>query len=153
MRHTTIGALSALLILTTAPLAAADRAGTRQPPRGGGTPRYDVSTVETVRGEVTSVDTVVPGARGRMAGVHLTLRTSAGPLAVHLGPATYLARQSLDVGPGETIEVRGSRVTTGAGPALIAARVTRGQQVVTLRDSAGLPAWRGTGRPMPPRRP
>ena len=102
---------------------------------------------------MVAIDTVAPGTRGRAAGVHLTLRTSAGALAVHLGPEHYLAQQSLRLATGDTIEVRGSRVATGGGPALIAARVTRGRQVVTLRDSTGLPAWRGTGRPDSPRRP
>jgi hypothetical protein len=152
MRHTRIGAVAALLTLASAFQAAAAQPGRGQPP-GGGVPRYDVNTVETVRGEVIAVDTVAPGMRGRMAGVHLTLRTGGQTLPVHLGPTTYLAQQSLRVSTGETIEVRGSRVTMGGGPALIAARVTKGQQVVTLRDSTGLPAWRGMGRPMPPRRP
>ena len=56
-----------------------------------------------------------------------------------------------DVCTVETVRV--SRVTMRAGPAIIAVRVTRRDQVVTLPDSAGLPAWRGTGRPTSPRRP
>lgn len=156
--HSRIGfgaALAALLVaLLVAVNAAAAQPGRRQPPPGAAAPRYDVTTVETVRGEVISIDTIAPGTYGHMAGVHLMLRTRTGPVSVHLGPAAYLQRQSLQLHKGETIEVRGSRVTMGGNPALLAARVTRGRQVLMLRDSAGLPVWRGTGRrPMSPRRP
>lgn len=150
MRHSRIASGAALVALLLAMNTAAAQQGRYQSPPGGGGPRYDVTTVETVRGEVLSVDTIAPGTYGHSAGVHLTLRTRTGPVPVHLGPADYLRRQSLQLRKGETIEVRGSRVTVGGGPALLAARVTKGQQVMVLRDSTGLPAWRGAGGPAAP---
>ena len=153
MRTTAMRTMLAGVGLAIAIQAAAAQGGGREAPRGAAMPRYDVSTVETVRGEVLSVDTIPPATSGRMSGLHVVLRTRTGPVSVHLGPVAWLRQQSLRVVRGETMEVRGSRVTIGGAPALIAARVTKGRQVVTLRDSAGLPAWRPMARPMLPPRP
>ena len=106
--------------------------------------RYDPTTVETVRGEVTAVDTMMAGGRG--PGVHVKLMTASGPLAVHLGPAWYLEEQKLAVKVRDVLEVTGSRVTIAGEPTILAAQVKQGDRTVTLRDAGGVPQWRGRGR-------
>lgn len=115
-------------------------------PRGAG-PRYDASTEATVSGTVESIEQVTGrgggGGRRGPGGTHLQLKTSAETLDVRLGPSAFLSEQKIAIAKGDTLEVVGSRVTIDGKPALIAKSVKKGDQVWTLRDSAGLPLWRG----------
>jgi hypothetical protein len=77
---------------------------------------YDPKSVETVKGEVVSVDFVTP-MKGMTRGVHLVLKTEK-----------------------ESIPVQ-ARVTLAGKPAIIAAEVKKGDAVLTLRDASGFPAW------------
>jgi hypothetical protein len=107
---------------------------------------YDPSTVETVTGVVTAVDTVT-GRRGRQhQGIHVRMMSSGEPLTVHLGPLFYLQQQTVRVHAGDSLTVRGSRVTMRGEPSLIAAELTRQDQTWTLRDEKGFPRWRGQRR-------
>jgi hypothetical protein len=133
-----------ILTMVSALLLASTGVPFAQPPAGGPPGRrYDPATVETVRGEVTAVDTVVQGRRG--PGVHVKLATMGGPLAVRLGPAWYLEEQKLAPKVGDVLEITGSRVTVAGEPVIIAAQVKQGDRTVMLRDAGGLPLWRGRG--------
>ena len=106
---------------------------------------YDPSTVETVQGVVARIDTM-QSRRGPSQGLHLQLQTGDTELPVHLGPTWFFADQSFTFGVGDSLTVRGSRVTMGNADALIAAEVHRGDQSLRLRNDAGQPAWRGQRR-------
>lgn len=101
--------------------------------------------METVSGEVTKVERQAP-MKGMGPGVHLTLKTEKESLPVHLGPAWFLDRQDLEVAKGDRIEVKGSRVTFDGKPALVAMELVKGEEVLTLRDEEGFPAWSGWRR-------
>jgi hypothetical protein len=103
---------------------------------------YDLRTVETVRGEINQVEIFTPW-RGMGGGVHLQLKTAQENLAVHLGPNWYLEQQNLNLGQGDTIQVKGSRVTFEGEPTVIAAEITQGEKTLTLRDQNGFPVWSG----------
>ena len=107
--------------------------------------RYDTRTVQTVSGEVLSVEKVRYGRRGYY-GVHLVLKTSEGEIAVHLGPSWFMERQALQIAAHDEIEVTGSRVTYEGKPALIAAEVKKGTETLRLRSESGLPLWRRGSR-------
>jgi hypothetical protein len=47
---------------------------------------YDPKAVETVSGEVTSVDRITP-VKGMSGGVHMNVKTDKETISVHLGPA------------------------------------------------------------------
>jgi hypothetical protein len=111
---------------------------------GGYGGRYDPQTVETVSGEVISVDKVAYG-RGRYYGVHLLLRTPKGELSVHLGPSWFVDRQTMKIAPHDMVEITGARVTYDGKPALIAAEVKKGSESLRLRTADGLPLWRRSG--------
>ncbi len=102
---------------------------------------YDVNTVQTVKGEVLNVENFA-GKRG-YSGVHLTLKTDGGEIPVHLGPQWFLDKQSVKIEKGDQIEVTGSKITYKDKPAIIAAEVKKGNDVLTLRDKSGIPVWRG----------
>jgi len=110
-------------------------------PGGPGDRLYDPKTVETVNGTVKSVDIVK--SRGMSDGVHVMLATGTEVIPVHLGPAWYLEHQDVVLAAGDKVSVRGSRVTYGGKPAIIAAEVTRGANVLVLRDEQGFPRWAG----------
>jgi hypothetical protein len=105
---------------------------------------YDPKTVETITGEIVSVDRISRGA-GTRGGIHLSVKTQKETVSVHLGPSWYVEKQALKLAPKDHIEVRGSRVTVDGKPAIIAAEVKKGDQTLRLRDQDGLPLWRGQG--------
>ena len=106
---------------------------------------YDPKTVATIQGEVVSVDTFVP-IHAMSPGVHVTLKTTQETLSVHLGPEWYISGQDTKIAPGDSVEVKGSRVTFDGNPAIIAAQITKGAEVLLLRDDRGFPAWAGWRR-------
>ena len=141
-----VTAALATLLLTLSPVALAQ--GMKWRGSGGWGPggaygrMYDPKTVDTVTGEVVKVDRITP-MRGMSGGVHLVLKTDKGDVSVHLGPQWYLENQDVKIEPKDTVEVTGSRVTVQGQPALIAAEVKKGDQVLKLRDAAGTPVWAG----------
>ena len=129
-------------------LAATPGALAQQRRGAGGGPSarmYNTNTVETIRGEVVSVEKTTP-PQGRGYGVHLVLKTDKETIPVHLGPASYVEKQTPRIEAKDTVEVTGSRVTLDGKPAIIAAKVKKGKEVLKLRDETGRPAWSGAGR-------
>lgn len=103
---------------------------------------YNPATVETVLGTVELVERVTP-MKGMNYGIHLVIKTDKETIAVHLGPSWYIERLDTKIEKGDRIEVKGSRVTIAGKPAIIAAEVKKGDNVLVLRDSQGIPAWAG----------
>jgi hypothetical protein len=103
---------------------------------------YDAKSVETVKGEVVSVDQM----NGMCSGVHLTLKTDNESVSVHLGPSWFLDNQNTKIATQDKIEVKGSRVQFDGKSAIIAAEVLKGDQVLKLRDENGIPVWSGPTR-------
>ena len=111
--------------------------------KGGKSRFYNPQTVETIKGQVVSVKNI---KRRRYQGVHLTVKTDKETITVSLGPKKYLDQQKVTFAPNDTLEITGSRITLGGKPAIIAATVKKGNQVLTLRDANGIPAWAGQGQ-------
>lgn len=110
----------------------------------------DPGAVEALYGEVVSVERVAPAGRkmGAMMrrtryGIHTAVKTGKETIPVHLGPAWYIENQAVKLAPGDKVQVKGSRITYAGKPALVAAQVRRGSEVLTLRDATGFPAWVG----------
>ncbi|MGE5174688.1 MAG: DNA-binding protein [Betaproteobacteria bacterium] len=106
---------------------------------------FNPATVETVSGNVESVETIMP-LKGMHSGIHLALKTDKGSLDVHLGPEWYIERLDTKIQKGDRIEVKGSRVTLAGKTAIIASEVKKGDNVLVLRDDNGVPAWAGWRR-------
>ena len=106
---------------------------------------YNPQTMETNSGEVASVDTITP-IKGMSSGVHLMVKTDKETISVHLGPAWYIQRQGIKVAPGDKVEITGSRITYQGKPAIIAAEVKKGDEILKLRDGNGFPVWSGWRR-------
>jgi DNA/RNA endonuclease YhcR with UshA esterase domain len=110
--------------------------------KGSRSRMYDPKTVETLSGEVVSVDKI-PNTKGRGYGVHMTLKTDKETISVHLGPGWYIEKQEVKIKPGDKVEVTGSRITYEGKPAIVAAEVKKGDDVLKLRDENGFPLWAG----------
>jgi hypothetical protein len=106
---------------------------------------YNPATVETVSGVVESVDKITPMEK-MYSGIHLVLKTDKETIAVHLGPEWYIERQDVRLEKGDMIEVKGSKITFDGKSAIIAAECKKGDSVLILRDSVGVPAWAGWRR-------
>lgn len=106
---------------------------------------YSAQSVETVSGEVVSVDEMTPG-RGMHRGLHAVVKTDKETIPVHLGPVWYLENQEIHIQPKDKVEIKGSRVTYEGKPAIIAAEVRKGDDVLQLRDEGGFPRWGGWRR-------
>jgi hypothetical protein len=101
---------------------------------------YDLKTVETIGGKVLSIEKTTPAKR-RGYWVDLVLQTEKETIAVQLGPAWYIDKQATRIEPNDTITVTGSRVTMDGKPAIIAADVTKGNELLKVRDNNGIPLW------------
>ena len=106
---------------------------------------YNPATVETLAGTVEAVDKVTP-MKGMNFGIHVVLKTDKETISVHLGPEWFVERLDTKIQKGDTIGVKGSRVSFNGKPAVIAAEVKKGDSTLVLRDSAGVPAWAGWRR-------
>ena len=146
-RVTAFAAVLAILAFALAPQAHA-QGGPRWRGSGGWGPGsqfgrlYDPKTAETISGEVVKVDHITP-ARGMSAGVHLLVKTDKEEVSVVLGPQWYLENQDVKIEPKDKLEIKGSRATVQGKPALIAAEVKKGDQILRLRDESGTPVWSG----------
>ena len=106
---------------------------------------YDPKTVETISGEIIAVDRITP-AKGMSGGVHMNVKTDKETISVHLGPGFYIENQDIKLETKDKVEVKGSRITFGSKPAIIAMEVKKGDEVLKLRDDAGFPVWSGWRR-------
>lgn len=152
MKKTRIGLfVAAAVMLMTATVFAQRGPGMMWRGSGGWGPgtqynrMYDPKTVETVSGEITAVDRITP-AKGMSGGVHMNVKTDKETISVHLGPGFYIENQDVKLEAKDKVEVKGSRITFGGKPAIIAMEVKKGDEVLKLRDDAGFPVWSGWRR-------
>lgn len=136
-------ACAGLLLALAAPSQAGRGMGWGR--EGGYARHFDPKSIETVEGVVSEVRRQAP-MKGMGPGVHLTLKTEKEALDVHLGPAWFLDRQDVEVRKGDTVSVTGSRIVFEGKPALVATRLTLGEETLTLRDESGFPVWSGWRR-------
>ena len=143
------GPMSALVLILALTMACGpENQGSPRLEGGAGYDRmYDPKTVETVSGEVVSVDKITD--RGMDSGASLTLKTAKETILVYLGPGWFLEKQDLTFAPKDQVEITGSQTTFQKKPAIIAAQVKKGEKSLKLRDPAGIPAWTSAGTHSP----
>jgi hypothetical protein len=106
---------------------------------------YDPKTVETITGEVTRIDEISP-MKGMSHGIHLLVKTDKEEISVHLGPAWFIENQDVKIEAKDKVEVKGSRISFSGKPAIIAAEIKKGDEMLNLRDEYGYPVWGGWRR-------
>lgn len=106
---------------------------------------YDTKTVETINGEITSIDKM-QSKNGKNEGIHLVLKTNNEKIPVHLGPSWFIDKQDIKFALNDKLSVKGSRVTYKDKPAIIAAEISKDGKTLKLRDDNGIPVWRGQNK-------
>lgn len=103
-------------------------------------PRSGPARAQTREGKVVEL-VYLPGSTPERAMVELRLADGTSDVLVRLGPAGFLKQNHLNLREGDTISVKGFRVTGGTEDLLIATEVTRQGQTVRFRDERGRPEW------------
>lgn len=110
---------------------------------------FNVNTVETIDGVVKDIIYKSSERNPEMTGVHLEVTTGEEEVPIHLGPAWYISQQEHSFSKGDSVTITGSRITFNDAPAIIAAKVQKGDMVLDLRNENGIPNWRGWRRGNP----
>ena len=128
-----------LFVVAALALLVATTYGQKRRGQTMGMPQYDTATEVTLKGTLTKVESHA----GRMGwnGTHLVVSFDSETLTVHVGPSNYLVQQGFSFTAGEQIEVTGSRIKFEGSDVLIAREIKKGDKVLTLRNSQGIPAW------------
>jgi hypothetical protein len=108
-------------------------------------PRYNPDAEVTVTGIVEEVKQI--SGRAGWDGTHLSLKTEAEVLDVHVGPSSFLVKQGFEFAKGDQIEVTGSKVKYEDADVLIAREIKKGDRILTLRNAQGIPVWSRRNRP------
>jgi hypothetical protein len=101
---------------------------------------YGQSSEETVRGWVVETRDFHCPVSGTM-GSHITLKSEASTIEVHLAPATFMKQYEINIQKGDNVTVVGSRIFFEGKTALIAKSVAIGRETYNFRDAAGNPLW------------
>jgi hypothetical protein len=152
----------ALSLLLTASHAIAQMGGGPGSGRSIRGPLYKVSTETTLKGTVEEVQQLTAQTAGSnqpmwgncprgWTGTHIVLKTDEGALTVHVGPSAFLSQKNFTLAKGDKVTITGSKLQYQGSDFLIAKEITKGDQVLTLRDANGFPLWAGARRayPMP----
>jgi hypothetical protein len=108
--------------------------------RDKGPPAYNVAAEATVSGVIEETrEFFCPVTDDQ--GAHLVLRTDQGKLLVHVAPARFLRAQQFAFSPNQQVSVVGARVNYQGQDAMLAREITRGNEVLSLRDHQGRPLW------------
>lgn len=109
--------------------------------KGPGNRPGSTEQVVQLSGEVVDVYQI-PSKRRSRSGIYVLLQTNGDTVEVSFGPNWYLEEQQFSLEPDDWIMVEGRRTRKAGTLSLIAYRVTRGEQVLMLRDENGIPLWR-----------
>lgn len=101
---------------------------------------YDINTVETISGEVISVDKIYSDNTS-VYGVHMALYSIDGLISIHLGPSWFVDNQDVQITNGDYVIVTGSKVNINGNQIIIAKEVIKEDKVLLLRDDNGYPLW------------
>ncbi len=137
-RRALVPAVCSVLIFALCSILAPQSFAQSQAPAAKNAPGMYDSTKEVVlNGTISGV--VARPKPGLPLGLYLTLTTTQGQLAVHLGP--YYGRVAAEKGlvAGATIQVRGVSTSFAAGEIFLARTITIGGQTLTIRSQNGFP--------------
>lgn len=122
---------------------------------------FDPKTVTTISGEIVSVDQITKSRRNNQnnnqnnsekntrnnhQGTHLTLKSGDQTIDVRVGPAWYLEQENMVLTAGDQLTIKGFPMNKNDQSFFVAQEITKGSQVLVLRDENGLPMWRGQGQ-------
>jgi hypothetical protein len=95
---------------------------------------YNIETVETIEGQILSVD-IVGNA------VSLQVKTDEETIPVYVAPVWYTKNQDIEINPNDAVEITGSLVNFNGETGILAAQITKGDITFELRDENGFSLW------------
>jgi hypothetical protein len=113
-----------------------------QGPESNNNINYVVNSVETILGQVRSIENIY-SVNNTSYDIQMVLYTSSGDISVHLGPSSYLVDQNFKINTEDNVIVTGSKMNYNGSIVIIAKEVTKGDNVLKLRDDYGNPLWIG----------
>jgi hypothetical protein len=103
-------------------------------------PKYNAATEVKVEGVVQEVQQYWCPINGDQ-GIHLMLKTDTGTLEVHVAPWRFLQGNGVSFSKGDQVTAVGSIVMYEGHDAMIARKITRGDQTFAFRQPNGRPLW------------
>lgn len=103
-------------------------------------PAYNPAAEVTISGVVTETREFFCPISDDQA-LHLVLRSAQSVLLVHVAPTRFLRAQGFQFHAGEALDVVGTRVNFQQQDAMLAREITRGNEVLIVRDHQGRPLW------------
>jgi hypothetical protein len=126
-----VGAVTVLLVIV---FSAAGPRPEKAPPA------YNPATEVTVSGSVVETREFFCPI-GDDQGIHVVLHTPQSVMLVHVAPARFLRAQEFQFHQGEQLEVVGVGLNFQQQDAMLAREITRGNEVLIVRDHQGRPLW------------
>lgn len=80
-------------------------------------------------------------APGYAEGMSIMVKTGRTQREVELGPTWYVGRQSAAIKLGNRVKVTGVPLRVGRQQVILARQITRGKEILALRDTGGYPYW------------
>jgi hypothetical protein len=74
-------------------------------------------------------------------GTHVVLKTDRGEILVHVAISRFMRDHKFTINPGERLQVAGAKIRFHGKEGMIAREIIRGDEVFTLRNTAGKPVW------------
>lgn len=104
---------------------------------------YDASTVQTMTGQIVSINREWQPLPGMSPGVMAVVETPSGRMNVQLGPRwfTKFYQQDWALQPGDKVEFTGSVIDYQGSPAMILRSGEKGDHKMVVRKSDGSPVW------------
>jgi hypothetical protein len=97
---------------------------------------YDTNREAVVQGTVLSY---TENSGRAPVGAHVTVETLAGPVDVHLGPASYLHASNFSLVPGDSVQLVGASISANGVSVFLARIVEKRGQTITIRSPRGFP--------------
>lgn len=124
--------LTAIVLLSIAPLALAQKTDAKKPAA-----KYDAATEVKLKGTIEEVK-VDPAEN---EGTHLMLKSGTDTILVHVAPPEFLKEYEINLAKGDQVTVLGSKLTIDGTDEVLAKEITKGDNTATLRDRKGTPVW------------
>lgn len=110
----------------------------------GDCPGYNTKAATTFQAKVVSINREKCEGCG-MTYVDLVVKTEADEATVRLGPAWYIDNQEDLLKTDDVVDIYASRAAED-GDFFVAGKITKGDDVLILRDKDGRPMWQGWRR-------
>ena len=102
--------------------------------------QYNTANQAKINGIVETVTEYKCPVSGAV-GTHLTVKTGASTIEVHLAPAKFVKDYDIVIHKGDQVEIQGAKIIFEGKPSLIAKTVVVAQTTFAFRDNNGKPLW------------